>query len=71
MAHDQEQRIREFAYLLWLDEGMPEGKDKEHWERSRVAIEQLDRENAEFQKREVQASSALSNGPAVSKNKPV
>jgi hypothetical protein len=70
MAHEQEQRIRNFAYLLWLDEGKPEGKDKEHWERARVAIELFDQHNAEFVKREVQASSVSSDGPAVSTNKP-
>lgn len=26
--------IREFAYYIWLDEGKPEGKDKEHWEKA-------------------------------------
>ncbi|MEM8654541.1 MAG: DUF2934 domain-containing protein [Pseudomonadota bacterium] len=26
-----EAQIREAAYLLWLDEGQPEGRDQEHW----------------------------------------
>ena len=26
-----EAQIRETAYLLWLDEGQPEGRDQEHW----------------------------------------
>jgi hypothetical protein len=25
------QRVREIAYLLWLDEGCPEGEDLRHW----------------------------------------
>ena len=29
-THDEAQ-IREAAYLLWLDEGQPEGRDEEHW----------------------------------------
>ena len=24
-------KIRETAYLMWLDEGQPEGRDQEHW----------------------------------------
>lgn len=26
-----EARIRETAYLLWLDDGRPDGRDREHW----------------------------------------
>ena len=33
-----EAAIRETAYLMWLDEGQPEGRDHEHWLR---AIETL------------------------------
>lgn len=33
-----EERIRERAYLLWLEEGQPEGKDTEHWERARELL---------------------------------
>jgi hypothetical protein len=32
-AHDQ--RIRERAYHLWQQEGCPEGRDAEYWERAR------------------------------------
>jgi hypothetical protein len=28
---DAEQRIRERAYLLWLEEGRPEGRAEAHW----------------------------------------
>jgi hypothetical protein len=33
-----EERIRERAYRLWLEEGQPEGKDAEHWERARELL---------------------------------
>jgi hypothetical protein len=36
---DVEQRIRERAYRLWLDEGCPEGRELEHWAAELVAIE--------------------------------
>lgn len=31
-------RIREAAYLLWLDEGQPQGRDQEHWLRAIDAL---------------------------------
>jgi hypothetical protein len=37
-----EERIRERAYKIWLDEGQPEGRDKEHWELAEFAIAQQD-----------------------------
>ena len=36
------QRVREQAYLIWLDEGRPEGRDKEHWERAEQIIDRMD-----------------------------
>jgi hypothetical protein len=44
MAHkdDLEQRIRERAYRIWLDEGRPEGRDKEHWELAKFAVAEQD-----------------------------
>jgi hypothetical protein len=41
-AHDpDEERIRRKAYELWLAEGRPEGRDRDHWELARelIAIE--------------------------------
>lgn len=26
-----EAQIRETAYLMWLDDGQPQGRDQEHW----------------------------------------
>jgi DUF2934 family protein len=28
---DRDDRIREIAYFLWLDEGCPDGEDERHW----------------------------------------
>jgi hypothetical protein len=28
--NDVEQRIRERAFYIWIEQGRPEGKDKEH-----------------------------------------
>jgi hypothetical protein len=29
-----EQRVRERAFQIWIEEGQPLGRDKEHWERA-------------------------------------
>ncbi len=41
MEDDLEQRIRERAFMLWLNEGQPEGRADDHWSLARelVAIE--------------------------------
>jgi hypothetical protein len=33
-----EATIRETAYLIWLDEGRPEGRDRDHWLRAIDAL---------------------------------
>src|SRR5689334_23583134 len=35
---ETEQRIRERAYRIWEEEGRPEGRDREHWERARFLV---------------------------------
>lgn len=39
---DREQRVRERAYRLWLEEGRPEGRADDHWDKASelVAIEE-------------------------------
>ncbi|WP_137391914.1 DUF2934 domain-containing protein [Rhodoligotrophos defluvii] len=39
---DREQRIRERAHALWEQDGRPDGRDQEHWERAAKAIEAED-----------------------------
>jgi hypothetical protein len=34
-----EEAIREHAHRIWIEEGMPAGKDLEHWERARRELE--------------------------------
>ena len=31
---DLEQRIRERAFFIWVEQGRPEGRDKEHWQQA-------------------------------------
>jgi hypothetical protein len=36
---DREDRIRELAYFLWLEEGCPEGAAERHWLAAETLIE--------------------------------
>ncbi|MQX35370.1 DUF2934 domain-containing protein [Roseospira navarrensis] len=38
MQHDVEERIRHRAYLIWLEEGKPHGRDAEHWARAQAEV---------------------------------
>lgn len=38
--NDVDQRIRERAYQIWLDQGRPDGREKDHWEAAKQAIAQ-------------------------------
>jgi hypothetical protein len=31
---DREDRIRKRAYRIWEDEGCPDGRDRDHWDRA-------------------------------------
>jgi hypothetical protein len=46
---DREDRIREIAYYMWLDEGCPEGEAERHWTSAEllVASEQDERKRTE------------------------
>lgn len=41
MEEDLDQRIRERAFMLWIDDGQPEGRAQDHWDLARelIAIE--------------------------------
>ena len=34
MTDDRQQRIRQRAYQIWLDEGRPDGRHEEHWQQA-------------------------------------
>ena len=36
---DRNDRIREIAYFLWLDEGRPEGEEERHWTTAEAVLE--------------------------------
>lgn len=35
---EKEQRIRERAYQIWINEGQPEGRDIDHWQQAETQI---------------------------------
>ncbi len=43
---DRDDRIRELAYLLWLEEGYPEGQSERHWLTAEALIESEPRTKA-------------------------
>ena len=38
----REERVRQQAYFIWLSEGRPEGRDKEHWDEAERTVSRLD-----------------------------
>lgn len=38
MQASNDQRIRERAYQIWEDEGHPDGRDQDHWQRAREEL---------------------------------
>jgi hypothetical protein len=32
--HELEQRIREHAFFLWIEQGRPDGRDQDHWQQA-------------------------------------
>lgn len=69
---DLEERIRRFAYHIWLEEGRPQGRDAVHWEMARelVAIEDSQRATAKPVRRDpddpvLAAQTAEPAGPAA------
>lgn len=39
---DREHRIREIAYFIWLEEGCPNGRDHDHWQRASDRLASLE-----------------------------
>ena len=36
---DREDRVRQLAYFLWLEEGCPQGEAERHWQAAEVLFE--------------------------------
>jgi hypothetical protein len=36
---DRDERVRELAYFLWLEEGCPEGQAERHWLTAETLVE--------------------------------
>lgn len=46
MTHhtDHEDRIRQRAHEIWLAEGQPSGREKEHWEQAETEVQETSAE---------------------------
>ena len=63
---DRDQRIREIAYFLWLEEGSPEGEADRHWLAAEGLIEDEPLEGRSRRKRAFgQAQKALDGDSRV------
>jgi hypothetical protein len=56
---DNEERIRDRAYALWIEAGSPEGRDEEFWHRAQSEIAEEDGADAS------EAESEISRPPLV------
>jgi hypothetical protein len=43
MEIERNEKIREFAYRIWQEEGCPDGRDVEHWIRAQMIWEEMNR----------------------------
>ena len=39
---DRQQRVRDRAYVIWIEDGRPEGRSEDHWRRASEAIDEED-----------------------------
>jgi hypothetical protein len=62
-----EAQIRETAYLFWLEEGQPEGRDQEHWLKAIDALTPAAPKKARKTSAKTRTSSAKTAVKAVSK----
>jgi Protein of unknown function (DUF2934) len=46
---DRDDRIREFAYFLWLEEGCPEGQAERHWSAAEALLASNEVERKEIE----------------------
>ena len=59
-----QREIRKIAYRLWMEEGQPEGRDREHWERAKEIWNFRHRnDEAEVSDRQMEASGGRHAAP--------
>jgi len=64
MKTSKEERIREQAHLIWLEEGCPEGRDKQHWEQAERTVTKMDQLAKEDERGVVPDAAPLGPGQA-------
>ncbi|WP_332682552.1 DUF2934 domain-containing protein, partial [Bosea sp. (in: a-proteobacteria)] len=53
-----QREIRRIAYALWMEEGQPDGRDREHWEKAKEIWSFRHRESEATEPTRQQAGSA-------------
>lgn len=68
---DIEERIRERAYRLWIEEGQPEGSQERHWAEARRMVDQEAEENVGLDNVSyLEADEAAVDAPVRTPNRP-
>ena len=65
MADDLEQRIRERAYEIWENEGCPEGRGEEHWQRACAEFREAKEEAGAEQAASLSGAAGPAGGDAL------
>jgi hypothetical protein len=64
-VNDRDQRVREIAYFLWMEEGFPEGEAERHWHAAEALYDSEDAERKSVEGEPLEASEGLT-GSGVS-----
>lgn len=59
-----EAEIQHAAYLLWIEEGRPEGRDREHWFAAREMLAHRHGRDARTRRRSAEISPPASRAPS-------
>lgn len=59
---DTEERIRQWAYRLWYEEGCPEGRELVHWEKARELVAKEDSQQSATDSEEQSPNSTDTSG---------
>ncbi len=72
---DRENRVREIAYLIWEEEGRPDGEAERHWLAAEIVCdsEDLERKNEDAERKDVEGepTGKSAKAPDAAEAKPI
>ena len=60
-----QERVREKAYQIWIEEGRPEGREADHWEKACELVAMEESADATLVPREFGAGQTVERAPAL------